>query len=190
MYSMTVHLSPPWAFGYKCFVTSNWYRPALLIFRPKLGLFCQIRFQAPFRRYAKVLLQRPAFLYVWHKKCTRNPLLITLESNVSKICTPKYLFSLCTSSILLRGQNFLEFGPRPLFQNTLKSHCTDRLFCTSDTRNALYIHSRSLWNQTFWNSVHPNTCSQWPAAVFCLVGQCRTQFFKTFGHKCVKQLNI
>ena len=187
---MTLPLSRPCAFCYESFVKSSWCRSTLVIFIVKPGLFCQIRFQAPFRRYAKVSLQRPAFLYVWHKKCTRNPLLNTLESNFSKISTPKYPSSLCTSSILLRGQNFLEFGPRPLFENTLKSHCTDRLFCTSDTRNALYIHSRSLWNEIFWNFVHPNTCSQWPAAVFCFVGQSRTQFFKTFGHKCVKQLNI
>ena len=48
----------------------------------------------------------------------------------------------------------------------------------------------TLWNQTFRNFVHPNTCSQCADAVFSFFGQSRPQVFKNFGHKCVKVLNI
>ena len=123
VYSMTLHLSRPCAFCYESFVKSSWYRSTLVISIPKPGLFCQIRFQAPFRWYPKI-------------------------------------------------------------------HCTDRLFYTLDARNALYLHSGILWNQTFRNFAHLNTCSQRADAVFSFFGQSRPQFFKKFGHNCVKLLNI
>ena len=86
--------------------------------------------------------------------------------------------------------SFTKFGPRPRFGDTLEFHWTNRLFCTLDARNALYLHSCSLWNHTFRKFVHLNTCSQSANAVFCFFWQIRAQFFKTFGHKYVKLLNI
>ena len=86
--------------------------------------------------------------------------------------------------------SFAKFGPRPRCEDALKFHGTDWLFCTFDARNALYLHSWTLWNHTFQKFVHLNTCSQSANAVFCFFWQIRAQFFKTFGHKYVKLLNI
>ena len=97
--SMTPHPSTTWALSYKCFVKSNWCRPALVIFTTKIGLFRQSRSQVPFRRYAENPLHGSTFLYARRKKCTISPLWNTLESNVSKFCTPEYLFWMCRCSI-------------------------------------------------------------------------------------------
>ena len=94
-------------------------------------------------------------------------------------------------SFLPQNQDvFAKFGSRPLFDDTLKFHWTNRLFYTLGARNALYLHSGTLWDKTFRNFVHPNTCSQCADAVFSFFGQSRPQVFKKFGHKCVKLLNI
>ena len=93
-------------------------------------------------------------------------------------------------SFLSPNQDFLaKFGSRPLFDDTLKSIARIDFFIRK-TQEMHYISTLdTLWNQTFRNFVHHNTCSQCADAVFSFFGQSRPRFFKTSGHKCVKHLN-
>ena len=99
VYSMTLHLTRPWAFFYESFVKSSWYRSTLVISITKPGFFCQIRFQAPFRWYPKIHCTDRLF----YTLDARNALYLhsghTLESKFSKFWAPQYLFLMCRCSI-------------------------------------------------------------------------------------------